>query len=733
MRLIKRLIDYFNYLTSGQPASLTTNTGTTQPAPPSRPAAPPRPQTVQTNGHRRPPAVAPLRPAPLTTILGTDMRTGLDISITQKAKAQGAYIIGENGTGKSTLVENMLVSDILEGLGVGVVEPHGDLTTRILARIPRHRQHDVIYLDVEDWQNVFGLSLFEVPEPRNIRTEAAVASFVSHVFETLWNSGFDTPRLMQNLRAVTRTLIANPGSTFSDIPLLYTSEETRARMLANVTSPQVLAFWEEYEHMNFRDRRAFCESTLNKVTAFLDEPMIQHIVCQSKTSIDFRSIMDNSKILLIKLSPQFEQASKLIGSIVIGRLLMNAFSRSDVPPEQRRAFNLYVDEFQRFQSGDLATFISEARKWNISTCLSHQTLAQLTEQNRASALAAGTIICFRVSGLDAPVLARSYDMTPTQTIVGEEPIKAPVADVVSHLLRHGSPHPPVQKFVSAYLIPLDALTRYIATMMGHSLDIGPLSIRHLHVTQARGLLNETLATCMRTSRSDLFLEPLLLLILGAAAGTGIPWVFKNHCKRNFPELGEFNGFRTSARQFGEPHFLENTQALNALAQRHATKTVHSQSAGHNIHQTPGPSFIDMLTLLRQTMAVLAKGPILVDTGQFQPKYQMRTYADMEGEIANSLANQENYHAKVKIVNAGEFTVKTRPAPDGLTGDALTERIQAVKRHMRALGYTRHYTEVMEELRKRQEQLLGLGNTPDEDEDSDGDGPDEPPPGSFTID
>jgi hypothetical protein len=113
---------------------------------------------------------------------------------------------------------------------------------------------------------------------------------------------------------------------------------------------------------------------------------------------------------------------------------------------------------------------------------------------------------------------------------------------------------------------------------------------------------------------------------------------------------------------------------------------------------------------------------------------MRTYADMEGEIANSLANQENYHAKVKLVSGSEYAIKTKPAPEGLTGDALAERIEAIKRHMRALGYTRHYTEVEEEIRKRQEYLLGLGDTPDVDADDDGDAPDEPPPpGSFTLD
>jgi hypothetical protein len=152
---------------------------------------------------------------------------------------------------------------------------------------------------------------------------------------------------VQNLRAVTRTLIANhgeaPGSTFSEIPLLYANDTVRAHMLANVTNPQIIQFWDAFERKNQRDRDAYTESLLNKVQAFLDEPMIQHILSQTKTTINFRHIMDNSKILLIKLSPQFEEASRLIGAVIIGEILMTAFSRADTPENKRKQFNLYCD------------------------------------------------------------------------------------------------------------------------------------------------------------------------------------------------------------------------------------------------------------------------------------------------------------------------------------------------------------------------------------------------------
>lgn len=690
--------------------------------------------TGRTNGHiSAQPANGTPRPAPartiahLTTVIGTDVKTGRDIAITQQAKQQGVYLLGANGTGKTNTVKTMAISDVQSGLGLCVIEPHGDLTAEILGAIPRHRQNDVVYLDVEDWQAPFGLNIYEVPEPRNIRTEAAVASFVSHTFEVLWSAGFETPRLMQNLRAVARVLIANPGAHFGDIPLLYSSEEVRARMLANVSNPQILTFFEEYEHMNFRDRRLFTESTLNKVTAFLDEPMIQHILAQPKTTINFRYIMDNRKILLIKLSPQFEEASRLIGAVIIGKILMTAFSRADTPENERRQFNLYCDEFHRFASSDFATLIAEARKFNIATCLSHQVLAQLSEANRTSALAAGNFIVFRVSGDDSRVLSRSFDTTPTQTIIGEEPIRAPVADVIFHLVRRGHNDPRVAKFAQVYL---QALEKYSSTKMqerhaaSYECFYGTLILVDLEVQRARKLLNDCLYRSMSEQSADIPIPPLALYVLATAQGNHIEHVFSPYIiSRSIDLFGphELRAFRDGMAAFGTPAFLTDSAAR-------------FMSIQSKKYRWMAERIVTMLTELRYCLGALAKAPILVDTGQYQPKYQNRTYQDMENQIARDLTNAPNYTAKVKLVTGGEYTLKTKPAPQGLTGDALAERIEAVKRHCLILGYTRHYTEVMEDIRKRQEHLLGLGDTPDEEADDDGYDTDEPPPpGSFSLD
>jgi hypothetical protein len=579
---------------------------------------------------------------------------------------------------------------------------------------------------VEDYEFPFGLNLFEVPEQSTIRTQAAAASFVSHTFETVWqNSGFDTPRLMQNLRAVTRTLFANPGSTFAEIPLLYSNAPVRARMLAKLPNPPIRAFWEEYEAMTPRDRRLFTESTLNRVTAFLDEPMILHILAQAKTTIDFRHIMDHSKILLIKLSPQFEEASRLIGTVLIGKLLMTAFSRADTPEDRRQPFNLYVDEVQRFQSSDLATFISEARKFRISTVSSNQLLTQLFEQNRASALASGTIICFRVSGDDSRVLSRSFDTTPTQQIVGEEPVRAPVADVIGHLTHRGHTNPTLTEFTTRYLKPLEAdMQRWAHTH--YAFLFGCSECRAKDLIEARRLINDALFTAQQTGRSDGWVHPQALFFLVAQINVHSTYVFFDYLKRAFIETPEFLGIEESANYFGRGDFLENEQAVARLIAKHDVPTFGDKFFGRpQLHKAAG--FLRMLRDLRAALAVLAKEPIMVDTGSYRPKMQPRLYSDVEGEIANVLANQENYSAKVKIASHGEYTIKTREAPETLSGAALAERITAVKRHCRALGYTRHYTEVMEEIRKRQEGWR-QGTGADKPQPPEGKGkPDEPPP------
>jgi hypothetical protein len=235
----------------------------------------------------------------------------------------------------------------------------------------------------------------------------------------------------------------------------------------------------------------------------------------------------------------------------------------------------------------------------------------------------------------------------------------------------------------------------------------PSSLAAAYCLRAKRALNAALYECMAEGTADVVISPLALLILGGAYQDGITCVFEPHM--SFAHY-QFDGLESGASYLGHPDVLKDEKILAYLRKKFAKRRFwDTVLTSHMVY--PGPSFLQFLTALRQVMAILAKEPILVDTGQYRPKLQPRLYSDVEAEIARDLTNAPNYIAKVKIVESGEYVIRTKPAPETLSGTALAERIEAVKRQCRALGYTRHYTEVMEEIRKRQERWRG-GAGPD---------------------
>jgi hypothetical protein len=610
-------------------------------------------------------------------------------------------------------------SDIKSGLGVAVLDPHGDLIKTIIAGLPGNRVKDVIYLNIEDVEHPYGLSLFEC-SPLTIRNMAKTASFVSHAFEKIWGVGNDTPRLMQNLRAVTRTLIENPGTTFAEIPLLYSNATVRAKMVANLSNPSIISYWEDYERMNPRDRHIYLESLLNKSGSFLDEPMIRNIFAQSKTTIDFRNIMDSSKILLVSLSPQYEEASRLIGAVILGKILLAAFSRADIPEDNRRQFNLYCDEFQRFATSDFATLISEARKFRIATTLSHQALAQVDEANKAAAIAAGNLIVFRVSGEDAKTLAKSFDTTPTKEIIGEEPIRAPVSDVIGHLVRRGHNDARVARFAQI----LKNLENFVsnpprvgiipttpANVRSDYAWYGVVLFEYSDINKARELLNESLYRCMVEKTTQFIIPPLALYMLAVAQQDTSDQVFAPYIKTSWWEHNYFQGFQkvkgATAEMFGDPNFINPDFAAQFIASRQQKNLFGSVTAQSRRETESARRAVNMITELRYTMDVLVENPILVDTGQYQPKYQTRTFSDQENEIARDLTTQQNFQAKVKLLS-GEHTIQTKNIPPGLTGLQLEQRIAQIQTQTRK-NYCKPRTEVEREIRERQERLKAVEN------------------------
>jgi hypothetical protein len=408
--------------------------------------------------------------------------------------------------------------------------------------------------------------------------------------------------------------------------------------------------------------------------------------------------MDEGKILLVNLSPQLEEASRLLAALIIGRLLMAAFSRSDTPEEKRRPFFLYCDEFQRFATSDFATFLAGARKFKIGTTISNQTLEQLDDINRATALQAGTLVVMRVSGDDSKDLASSFDTTPTNTIVGEEPIRATPADPLTHLVRHGSSNAVVARFTADYLMPLNALIRKVGTS-SFAFQLGCAFVLPQHVIEGWRQLSEAFATCMREGRADVFLPPWALFALGGARDPNATYAFFKDLRR---ELGYLPilGFDTAVNRYGTASF-DTTRDEDLAFLRAGVKTSIFDSKA--TREARVAAFVRMLKSLREAMAILATDPILVDTGQFQPKYQLRTYQDQENIVSNELNQLSNYTAKVRLLT-GEHTIKTRPAPSLISEREVEARIRTIKQRLLREGYTRSAAAVEEEVSKRHEAL-----------------------------
>ena len=446
------------------------------------------------------------------SVLGTDLETSEAVIVSQRERQQGLYCIGVNGTGKTTLLASLIKKDLEQGLGLCLIEPHGDLTKTALSLVPEHRLNDVILLDVMDSAFPFGMNLFQSDLPGDINEAEKTASFLMHLFEKVWNVGTDTPRLQQVLRNITRTLLANPGMTFAEIPLLLWDDVVREKLVSNVINMQTKLFWQQFNSKSQRDKDELTASTMNKVDSYLSNTITALLVSQANTSINFRRIMDESKILLIQLSPQLEEVSRLLGAAIIGRLLMAAFSRSDLAEDDRRQFNFYVDEFQRFATSDWRTFLEEARKFNVPITFAHQSISQLDESLQTAATGAGTIVSFRVSGDDARVLARSYNCEPQPVQDGFEPQRAPVADVLTHLVSRGHNDAKVASFAQRFLqnlehfvkTPTSTAVAYVKSWhAAYDCFDRSLTLSDQQVQEGRKLLNQCLYASMSEANPNL--------------------------------------------------------------------------------------------------------------------------------------------------------------------------------------------------------------------------------------
>lgn len=318
------------------------------------------------------------------------------------------YIIGKTGTGKSTLIENMIYDDIKEGRGVAVVDPHGELIDHIMNFIPEERINDVVYFSPDDREYPLAFNLLENVDPE---MRPIVASGLMSIFTKLWANVWSA-RMEYILRNAILAALEVPNSTLLSIMRILNDPVYRKFALSHVTDPVVKDFFfNEYDKYDAKFRQEAIAPIQNKVGQFLSSSTIRNIVGQSKSTFNLSEIMDTGKIFLVDLSigKIGEDNSKLLGSMMITKIQLAAMGRARIDPTQRREFFLYVDEFQNFATDSFATILSEARKYKLGLVLANQYIAQIPEVVADAIFGnVGTMVTFRVGPEDADRLVKQY-------------------------------------------------------------------------------------------------------------------------------------------------------------------------------------------------------------------------------------------------------------------------------------------------------------------------------------
>ncbi|MBI2842147.1 MAG: type IV secretion system DNA-binding domain-containing protein [Armatimonadetes bacterium] len=340
----------------------------------------------------------------------TDYRdTRLRFGIKRKDRRGHMYVIGQTGTGKSTLIENMAISDILRGEGLALIDPHGDLAESLLDSVPEKRLEDVIYFNAADSEYPVGINPLDKV---NADLRSLVASGLISVFKKIWPD-FWGPRLEHILRYSLLTLLERPDSTLQDVPPLLTDKGFRTKVLKSVTDRQVHSFWLlEFDKYTAWLKSEAVSPVLNKMGQFLASVPIRNIVGQSRSSFKLRQVMDEGKILIVRLAKGRigEDNCALLGALIVTRIMLAALSRSDIPEGERRPFYLYVDEVHNFFTDSFIDMLSESRKYGLCLVLAHQYIDQLDEKMRSAIFGnVGTIVSFRVGMTDARVLAQQFE------------------------------------------------------------------------------------------------------------------------------------------------------------------------------------------------------------------------------------------------------------------------------------------------------------------------------------
>jgi type IV secretory pathway TraG/TraD family ATPase VirD4 len=330
------------------------------------------------------------------------------LGLFREDRRRHTYIVGQTGTGKSTLLREMIAQDIEAGEGCAIIDPHGDLALEVLDRVPPRRIDDVIFLDPSDIEHPIGINPFyRVPKDERALVAANIVATMKHIWRDSWG-----PRLEYILYNTVASVLDAPDHlrpSMLSIPLVLVRKDYRDRIVRSIQDPRVRSFFiDEFDRWSERQLSEYLSSVQNKIGQFLSNPFVRNILGQWRPAIDLHHIVESRKILIVRLSKGTlgEEPANLLGSLIASGFQQAAMRRAGKREEERDDFHLHIDEFQNFTTDAFASALSEARKYGLTFTLAHQYLDQLDDSVRSAVFGnVGSIVSFRVSAGDAEQLA----------------------------------------------------------------------------------------------------------------------------------------------------------------------------------------------------------------------------------------------------------------------------------------------------------------------------------------
>lgn len=325
-----------------------------------------------------------------------------------------SYVLGQTGTGKSWAMMRMILQDIYNGDGVCFIDPHGETAEMILERIPPERAEDVIYFNAGDFERPFGLNIMEFYNEQH--KHQIVNSFIALLIRLFdpHNQGYVGPAMQQAVRNSMLTAMSKEGSTLIEVVRILQDEDwVMSYWLPLVQDELVRRYWTD--QVAKTDKKTKSESLtyfISKFDKFTTNLAIRNIIGQSKSSFDFRDVMDNQKILIINLSKGAigDENMSFIGLLVVQKMLAAALSRENIPQDQRKDFFFYADEFQNFATEEFSSILSEARKYRLNLTIAHQYIGQLPEDIKNAVFGnVGSLFIARCSAEDAKFLETQFE------------------------------------------------------------------------------------------------------------------------------------------------------------------------------------------------------------------------------------------------------------------------------------------------------------------------------------